>query len=126
MIKIISARKRSLRRSCFHRCLSVYRGVSAPLHAGIHTPPGRHTPQQAPPGQVHPLGRYTPLGRHPPRQVHPLSRYIPWAGTSPGQIHPPTQCMLGYTPAAQQCRLGYGQQAGGTHPTGMHSCSEYD
>ena len=21
-----------------------------------------------------------------------------------------------------QCMLGYGQQAGGTHPTGMHSC----
>ena len=25
-----------------------------------------------------------------------------------------------YTP--RQCMLGYGQQAGGTHPTGMHSC----
>ena len=22
-----------------------------------------------------------------------------------------------------QCMLGYGQQAGGMHPTGMHSCS---
>ena len=36
------------------------------------------------------------------------------------------QCMLGYTPPGQtppaQCMLGYGQQAGGTHPTGMHSC----
>ena len=31
----------------------------------------------------------------------------------PGQTHPPTA----------QCMLGYGQQAGGTHPTGMHSCS---
>ena len=45
--------------------------------------------------------------------------------------------MLGYTPPRQtppdadtpqadtppaQCMLGYGQQAGGTHPTGMHSC----
>ena len=37
----------------------------------------------------------TPMGRHPPRQT------------------PPTQCML-----------GYGQQAGGTHPTGMYSCFE--
>ena len=26
------------------------------------------------------------------------------------------QCMLGYTPRR------YGQQAGGTHPTGMHTC----
>ena len=31
-------------------------------------------------------------------------------GHPPGR-HPPAQCML-----------GYGQQAGGTHPTGMHSC----
>ena len=57
-------------------------------------------PSTPPPGQVHPLGRYpplragTPLGQvQPPRQVHP-----------PGQIHP------------------HGQWAGGTHPTGMHSC----
>ena len=40
----------------------------------------------------------TPLGRHPPGR-HPLGR------------HPPAQCML-----------GDGQQVGGTHPTGMHSC----
>ena len=34
----------------------------------------------------------------------------PWADTLPVR-HPPAQCML-----------GYGQQAGGMHPTGMHSC----
>ena len=49
-------------------------GVSAPLHAGIHT----HR-----------------------------------ADTPPPQPDtPPARCML-----------GYGQQAGGTHPTGMHSCT---
>ena len=42
-------------------------------------------------------------GHVPPRVVHPLGRYIPL-----------------YTP--RQCMLGYGQQAGGAHPTGMHSC----
>ena len=36
----------------------------------------------------------------------------PWAGTPPGQVPPP-----GAVHAAR-----YGQQAGGTHPTGMHSC----
>ena len=36
---------------------------------------------------------------------------IPWADIPPLGRHPPVQCML-----------GYGQQAGGTHPTGMHSC----
>ena len=37
--------------------------------------------------------------------------------------HPPTpeQTPPGQTPP-MQCMLGYGQQAGGTHPTGMHSC----
>ena len=39
----------------------------------------------------------------------------------PGR-HPPPQCMLGYTPPPAQCMLIYSQQAGGTHPTGMHSC----
>ena len=28
--------------------------------------------------------------------------------------------MLGYTPIPEY--TGYGQQAGGTHPTGMHTC----
>ena len=60
-------------------CLSMGRGVSALLHAGIHTlGPEADTPWADPPGT---------RGRHPPAQ----------------------------------CMLGYGQQAGGTHPTGMHS-----
>ena len=57
------------------------------------------------------------VGKHPwagtpPGQVHPSppGRYTPWAGTPHSR----------YTP--QQCMLGYGQQAGDTHPTGMHSC----
>ena len=47
----------------------------------------------------------------------------------PGQT-PPAQRMLGYTPLPNACwdtpplmdTTGCGQQAGGTHPTGMHSC----
>ena len=73
-IPIFTVRKLSLRRLCFHRCLSVYRrGVSAPLHAGIHPPawadtlqadtPRANTPRQTPPGQIPPLGRHPPLGR---------------------------------------------------------------
>ena len=64
--------------------------MSAPLPAGIHTPPGTR-------GR-HPLDGQ-PNGQTPPGQTHP-----PWTD-------PPAQCMM-----------GYGQQAGGTHPTGMHSC----
>ena len=47
-----------------------------------------------------------PLGRHPP----------PSADT-PANIPPPWADI----PVAQ-CMLGYGQQTGGTHPTGMQSC----
>ena len=72
--------------------VSVCRGVSA-------FGPGEgvcHSPRQTPPGAdtPHPVH----AGIHTPCSVH-------------AQIHPPAQCML-----------GYGQQAGRTHPTGMHSC----
>ena len=51
--KIFTTRKRSLRRLCFHRFLPVHRGVSAPLHAGIHTLPGQTPPRETPPWAVH-------------------------------------------------------------------------
>ena len=103
---------------------SVYSGVYA-------TPPG----QNPLPGQTPPPGRHNPHGRHP------LGRHNPhWADTLHGRClpsrhplgrHPPAKGMLGYTPPDQcilrytspaKCMLGYGQQVGGTHPTGMHSC----
>ena len=151
VIYIFTTRKQSLRRLHFYTCLSVIlfmggRGSTWGSTPWAITPPGRYTPRQlhplagTPAGQVAPAGnppsRYTPRQVHPqqvtpPWQVHPqagtppgrftpLGMYTPWTGTPPsphagtpptGQIHPPRQCML-----------GYGQQAGGTHPTGMHSC----
>ena len=43
----------------------------------------------------------------------------PRAGThTPRGRYPPGR----YPRPRPQCMLGYGQQAGGTHPTGMHSC----
>ena len=69
-------------------------------YLGRQVPPDRYTPRQ-----VHSRTGTPPLGRYIPRQVHALGRYTPRAGT------PQPQCML-----------RYGQQAGGTHPTGMHSC----
>ena len=69
-------------------------------------------------GQVHPhLGRYTPTLAGTPWAGTPS-----WAGTPPWAGIPPSR----YTPSRytpQQCILGCGRQAGGTHPTGMHSCS---
>ena len=75
-----TARKRSLRRLCFHRCLSVRGGC------------GRH-----------------PTGRHPP-------------GRPLGQTPSPSRAD---THQADTPQLGYSQQVGGTHPTGMHSCWEW-
>ena len=80
--------------------------------------PGQVHPRQVhPPGQVHPPWTGTPPGQVPLRQVHPPGQvHTPQAGTP----RPPRQGPPGGTPL--QCMLGYGQQAGGTHPTGMHSC----
>ena len=101
-------------------------------------PAGQVHPWQVPPWQVHPpwagasqagtppagtapgrypLGRYTSEGRYLP------GRYTPWAGTSQARIPPQagTDPLGEYTPP-DTVHAGYGQQAGGTHPTGMHSC----
>ena len=76
------------------------------------TPLGRH-----PPGQT-PLSQQTPPGRHP------LGRH-PWADTPLSSACLDTHSSLSSacwdTHLPVQCLLGYGQQAGTTHPTGMHS-----
>ena len=74
-------------------CDSVNRGVSASVHAGIHTPLEADTPpeqtlpwEQTPPGadtppeQTH-LGADTLGSRHPPRVDTPQSRHPPRADT---------------------------------------------
>ena len=72
----------------------------------------------SPGGGSAPIARWAdnPLARHPPRQT-PLGRHPlpPWQ-TPPA---PPGQTP---SPLPAQCMLVYGQKAGGTHPTGMHSC----
>ena len=122
--------------------------VSHSVHSGEYL--GRHTPQDQvhPRDQLHPLGPGTPWDQaQPPRQVHPLGPGVPpWDQVHPpGQVHPTDQVHpLGpgtpfwdqvhppgtrYTPQAgtspRAVHAGrYGQQAGGTHPTGMHSYSK--
>ena len=105
---VITARKRSLRRLCFYTYLSVilftvgeYLGRNPP---GIwYIPQNRYTPgtRYIPPGPGYPSGPGTPPHLHP----------------GPGTPPPPGPG----TPPAR-----YGQQAGGTHPTGMHSCLDYE
>ena len=54
---------------------------------------------------LHPTGQTPSSGRHPPGR-HPPGR------------HPPRQT----PPHLSWDTAGYGQQAGGTHPTGMRTC----
>ena len=77
-------------------------GVSASVHAGIHTQPGRYTPGQihTPAGtpllsrhtllQVHLPGGYTP--RLVPPGCYPPGKY-PLVGTPPWQVHPPRRSL---------------------------------
>ena len=75
---IFTARKRSLRRLCFHRCLSVHGGGVFPHCMLGYTPRtrGRHPRQQTPPQDQTP----------PPRTRHPLPRCrypLPWSRHTP-------------------------------------------
>ena len=72
------------------------RGVSASVHAGIHTPWE----------QTHSTGADTPRSRHPWEQTPPRSRHPPGADTPlPGADQPPVQCMLGDTGNKQVVRI---------------------
>ena len=104
-------------------------------------PPGPGTSpwtMYSPQDQVHPQTRYTPWDQvHPldqvhPQQVHPPGRHTPpGPGTPPRPDTPPwagiPPPLTRYTPPDQVPPRGmhagrYGQQAGSTDPTGMHSC----
>ena len=52
---------------------------------------------------------------HPQADTPGQTPLPPWADT-PRPVH------AGIHPLPAQCMPEYGKQAGGTHPTGMHSC----
>ena len=97
LMKLPSATK--LRRLCFYTCLSVHKGESASVHAGIPPP----LPEQTAPGTRHPLragilpgagnppGAGTPQSRQSRDQTHPLSRPPTPDETSPRNQTPPKQ-----------------------------------
>ena len=73
---IITARKRSLWRLCFHRCMphcmlgyTPHREGTPPRQAppGLASPLGRHSPGQTPPAQAPPSCAVNAGGRHPTR-----------------------------------------------------------
>ena len=115
-------------KSSVHRVGSTWAGAPPP---GQGTPPGPGTPPCRYTHPPTPQTRYTPApGQvHPPDQVHPTQNQVhpPGPGTSPRQVQPPDQVHPqepGTAPPPLRAVnvWRYGQQAGGTHPTGMHSC----
>ena len=134
---VITARKRSLGQGNIFApvCHSVHRGE----YLGRCTPQTRYTHPPAPgtpPGTRCTLGPGTPSNQVPPRTKWPPrttgTRYTPprTRYTPKDQVHPPLgpgthSPRTRYTPRTRypSARPGkYGQQAGGTHPTGMHFC----
>ena len=109
LVKLFTARKWSLGQGNIFApvCHSVHRGGvpgqvplwdQPPPRDQVHHPSGtRYTPPV--PGTPAPPDQVPPWNRYPPDQVHP-----------PGAVH-----------AGR-----YGQQAGGKHPTGIHSCSTFN
>ena len=106
---LVTTRNEVGARLCFHRCVwfCSQGRVSASVHAGIHNPLGADTPQSRPPQSRHPQSRHPPEADTPQEQTLP-----PW-------IRPPRAD----TPPPAEHAGRYGQRAGGTHPTGMQSCS---
>ena len=97
-------------RLCFHRRVwFCSQGGSASVHAGMPPPRSRHPLGQTPPGADTPWTRQSPGADTPcpPDQAPPLEQ------TPPDQADPPGTEHAGR----------YGQREGGTHPTGMQSCS---
>ena len=60
-----------------------------------------------------------PGTRYLPRPGTPQTSYPPWDHPPDQVVHPPGP---GNPPRGAVHAGRYGQQAGGTHPTGMHSC----
>ena len=68
-----------------------------------------------------PSPRHTPLGRHPLGSNPPGKTPLLEADTPPRGRHPSLSGHpLGRSPPGTWDTTGYGQQGGGTHPTGMH------
>ena len=78
-----------------HPSLCSQEGCVCPIACWDTQPPAADTPLRKHPHRQTPPGQTHPLGRHPTRRT---------------------------PPPADSNTTGYGQQAGGTHPTGMHTC----
>ena len=112
IILFITARNEVGARLCFYTCLSFCaHGESVSLHSGIHTPQ-----EQNPPGSRHDTPYPTPRSRPTPGADTPQEQ------TPQEETRNPPRKKPGRPPRRVVHAGRYGQQAGGTHPTGMHPC----
>ena len=88
------------------QCLPQYMLGYTPTTSKADTPWSRHLP-----------GADTPQEQTPPRSRPPPREQTPQGADTP----PPKE----QTPPCTVHAGRYGQQAGGTHPTGMHTCLIY-
>ena len=94
-IFFINARKRSLQRLRFHRCLSVHGGCLPQVRGGLpHTPPWADTPRQTSPPRQMPQWADSSLGRHPhPWTDTPLPSAC-WHTVNKRVVRIPLECIL--------------------------------
>ena len=91
-----------------------------PCMSPCHRPPTTHAPRHS----VH-RGRVSAsvyAGIPSPRSRHPPGEDTPSLGADPSPPPSAADTLLGPDPPCGVHAGRYGQQAGGTHPTGMHSC----
>ena len=101
---VITARKRSLRRLCFYRCLSVHTGEGCFLGGGL-----------LPPGGCFLQGVWG--GASSRGSASSWGCFLQGGSLPRGVLPPRGWCLVETGPP------GTATAAGGTHPTGMHSCS---
>ena len=109
---IVTARKRSLRRLCFHRCLSVHggRGGSRSLSRGVSIPGGsvRETPWTETP-QTDPRTETAPWTETPLRQRPPLQTLPPGQRPPSDRDPPDRDCPLDRDPRTETPPYGNGR-----------------
>ena len=126
---IFTARKRSLRRLCFHKCLSVHRGGVCVVSQHTLQVVSQHALQVSRGGSVYPSMPCRFPGPHPKGSLWGLAgggglqahtcrgSPGPHPGGSPGPYP-------GGRGGVSQHALRQTPPAGGTHLTGIHSCCE--
>ena len=122
-ITFITTRKQSLQRLCFYRCLSVHRGAMRGCCGGVHGCSGGHVWLLL--GGMHGCSGGMcgcSWGGHA-RLLTVGRAWLLLGGVCMVALGGHAWLLLG---GHAWDTMRYGQWVGGMHPTGMHSCSQWD